>query len=81
MVPARFAGGAQGGERLETGDGPMEVSLMRERARCFAWQVVCIVGIVQWYHGNTGDYVSFTINIRPLGVALRSAYARGRPSK
>ena len=29
---------------------------------------------------NTGDYVSFTINIRPLGVALRSAYARGRPS-
>ena len=30
---------------------------------------------------NTGDYVSFTINIRPLGVALRSAYARGRPSR
>ena len=27
------------------------------------------------------DYVSFTINIRPLGVALRSAYARGRPSR
>ena len=30
---------------------------------------------------NIGDYVSFTINIRSLGVALRSAYARGRPSR
>ena len=30
---------------------------------------------------NTGEYVSFTNNIRPLGVALRSAYARGRPSR
>ena len=30
---------------------------------------------------NTGEYVSFTNNIRPVGVALCSAYARGRPSK
>ena len=30
---------------------------------------------------NTGEYVSFTNNIRPVGVALRSAYARGRPSR
>ena len=30
---------------------------------------------------NTGEYVSFTNNIRPVGVALRSAYARGTPSR
>ena len=30
---------------------------------------------------DTGEHVSFTNNIRPLGVALRSAYARGRQSR
>ena len=40
----------QGGDRIELGDIPMDVSVMRERAECFAWQVLCIVGIVQWYH-------------------------------
>ena len=28
----------------------MDVSVRRERAECFAWQVLCIVGIVQGYH-------------------------------